>query len=303
VLIIHPTDKLQLRPISLFEVYTKLLEATINKRLTRVCHQHDILHPSQHGYMPDSDTTEAMLKYAFLMEDTKSTKQKIHLSNNDCSQAYDSIPHWATSFTYDLHGFPPQLKGMLKFLEGNLHGWILTAHGPGPSFPTERGLGQGSILAPLKWNLFLDALLRLLHDTPDPYIIDTGCDSQPLRAIAFAEDMTVVSSTHKGYRIRMAQTSEYLNFFKVELNHKKTKYMYFNTRRHFDPVLIQTTSPTGETTLQPSVVASPYTPLKYLGGHMFLATSWHLVLRYKSLSIKEYRYVTQSVLMSKMLST
>jgi len=178
----------------------------------------------------------------------------------------------------------------------------------------ERGLGQGSILAPLKWNLFLDPLLRLLHDTPDPYVIGTGCDAQPLRAIAFADDMTVVSATHKGYRIRMALTSEYLNFFEVELNPKKTTYTYFNTRRHFDPVLIRTTSPTGKITLQPTVVASPYTPLRYLGGHMCPATSWHQakdvlqaeihtllgILRYKTLSIKEYRYVTQSVLMSKM---
>ena len=82
----------------------------------------------------------------------------------------------------------------------------------------ERGLGQGSILAPLKWNLFLDPLLRLLHDTPDPYIIGSGADAQPLYAVAFADDMTVVASSHKGYRIRMAQTSEYLNFFQVELN-------------------------------------------------------------------------------------
>ena len=88
-----------------------------------------------------------MLTYAFLMEDAKSTKEEIHLSKNDCSQAYDSVPHWATSFMYDLHGFSPQLQGMLKSLEGNLHGQVLTAHGPGPPFPMERRLGQVSILA------------------------------------------------------------------------------------------------------------------------------------------------------------
>ena len=92
-----------------------------------------------------------------------------------------AVPHWATSFIYDLHGFPPKLQGMLKSLEGNLHGQILTAHGPGPPFLMQRGLGQGSILALLKWNLFLDPLLRL-HDTPDSYIIGTGFDAQPLWA-------------------------------------------------------------------------------------------------------------------------
>ena len=67
----------------------------------------------------------------------------------------------------------------------------------------ERGLGQGSILAPLKWNLFLDPLLRQLDVTHDPYTIGTGDNSQALRAIAFADDMTIISSTHRGYRTRM----------------------------------------------------------------------------------------------------
>ena len=312
--IVHPTDKLQLRPISLFEVYTKLIEATINKRLMRICHQHDVLHPSQHGFRSDSDTTEAMLTYALLMEDAKSTKREIHLSNNDCSKAYDSVPHWATSFIYDIHGFPPALQRMLKSLEGDLHGRILTAHGPGPSFPMERGLGQGSVLAPLKWNLFLNPLLRLMDATDDPYTIGYGSDEQQLRAVAFADDMTVIASTHRGYRARMNLTSEYLNFFGVELNPKKTTYTYYNTRRHFDPVSIKTTSPTGTVSFSPTAVASPYTPLRYLGGHMCPATSWHHaktllqaevrtllgILKHKNLSIKEYKYVTQSVLMAKM---
>jgi hypothetical protein len=86
----------------------------------------------------------------------------------------------------------------------------------------ERGLGQGSILAPLKWNLFLDPLLRLMEETDDPYTIGHGSDEQHLRAVAFADDMTVIASTHRGYRARMNITSEYLNFFGVELNHKKT---------------------------------------------------------------------------------
>ena len=156
-----------------------------------------------------------------------------------------------------------------------MHGRILTAHGPGPSFPMERGLGQGSILAPLKWNLVLDPLLRLMDETDDPYTIGHGPDEQHLRAVAFADDMTVIASTHRGYRARMNITSEYLNFFGVELNPKKTTYTYYNTRRHFDPVSIKTTSPTGRVSFQPTAVASPYTPLRYLGGHMCPATSWH----------------------------
>jgi hypothetical protein len=180
----------------LFEIFSKLIEFIINRRLMSVIHQHNLLHTSQHGFHPESDVTDAMLTYNFLMEDAKSTQREIHLSNNDCTQAYDSIPHWATDIICAIHGFPPNLQHMLNTLEGNLHGRILTAHGPGPSFPMERGPGQGSILAPLKWNLFLDPLLRQLDVTHDPYVIGSGNNSQALRAIAFADDMTIISSTH-----------------------------------------------------------------------------------------------------------
>ena len=312
--IVHPTDKLQLRPISLFEIFSKLIEFIINRRLMSVIHQHNLLHNTQHGFRPESDVTDAMLTYNFLMEDAKSTQREIHLSNNDCTQAYDSIPHWATDIIYAIHGFPPNLQHMLNTLEGNLHGRILTAHGPGPSFPMERGLGQGSILAPLKWNLFLDPLLRQLDVTHDPYVIGNGDNSQALRAIAFADDMTIISSTHRGYRTRMKIACEYLNFFNVELNPQKTTYTYFNTKRHHLSVLIRTTSPSGVVSLTPTAVASPYTPLRYLGGYMCPANSWHHakdllnaevkilvgILRHKKLSIKEYRYIVQSVLMSKL---
>ena len=64
----------------------------------------------------------------------------------------------------------------------------------------ERGLGQGSILAPLKWNLFLDPLLRLMEKTDDPYTIAHGSDEQHLRAVAFGDDMTVIASRpHEHY--------------------------------------------------------------------------------------------------------
>jgi hypothetical protein len=109
----------------------------------------------------------------------------------------------------------------------------------------ERGLGQGSILAQLKWNSSLDPLLRLMEETDDPYTIGHRSDEQHLRRVAFADDMTVIASTHRGNRARMNITSEYLNFFGLILNPKKMTYTYYNTHRHFVTVSIKTTSPTG----------------------------------------------------------
>ena len=64
-------------------------------------------------------------------------------------------------------------------------GRVLTAHGAGAEWDMECGLGQGSVLAPLKWNLFLDLLLKRMDDTPDPYTAQTAphtkCESLRLQ--------------------------------------------------------------------------------------------------------------------------
>jgi hypothetical protein len=68
---------------------------------------------------------------------------------------------------YRFHGFPPDLIQMFVIMDDNMRGRVLTAHGAGDEWTKTCGLGQG-VLAPLKWNLFLDPLLHLLNNTADP---------------------------------------------------------------------------------------------------------------------------------------
>jgi hypothetical protein len=83
--IMHPSSKLQVRPISLFEVSLKLVEVVIASRL----------HSSQHGFLPHRSVTDALRTYTLLMEDAHDHKREIQISNNDCTQAYDAVPPWA----------------------------------------------------------------------------------------------------------------------------------------------------------------------------------------------------------------
>ena len=88
-------------------------------------------------------------------------------------------------------------------MDTNRKGRVLTAHGAGTEWTMNCGLGQGSVLAPLKWNHFLDPLMKQLDDSPDPYILSDGKNLVHLRVLAFADDTTIFSSTHKGYLLRM----------------------------------------------------------------------------------------------------
>jgi hypothetical protein len=74
---------------------------------------HSHMHPSQHGFLPQRLVTDALLTYTLLMEDAHDHKKEIHISNNDCTQAYDAVPPWAMRAVYRHHGFPPDLVEML----------------------------------------------------------------------------------------------------------------------------------------------------------------------------------------------
>ena len=77
--IIHPTNKLNVRPISLLEVSAKLIEAVINSRLQAVMLRHNKLSPIQYGFTPGKRVTDALLIYSFLFEDAKDTGKDLFI--------------------------------------------------------------------------------------------------------------------------------------------------------------------------------------------------------------------------------
>jgi hypothetical protein len=91
--ILHPTNKLDVRPISLFEVSFKLTETVLATRISNAMTPR--LHPAQHAFNALRSVVDAIVTYTLIMEDAKQSKKEIHISNNDCTQAYDAVPPWA----------------------------------------------------------------------------------------------------------------------------------------------------------------------------------------------------------------
>ena len=311
--ILHPTNKLDVRPISLFEVSFKLMETVLATRISNAMTPR--LHPAQHAFNALRSVVDAIVTYTLIMEDAKQSKQEIHISNNDCTQAYDAVPPWAMYAVYRFHGFPPDLIQMLMNMDDNMKGRVLTAHGAGDEWTKTCGLGQGSVLAPLKWNLFLDPLLHLMEDTADPYIMGTGLSAIHIRILAFADDTTIFASTHKGYLERMALAGKYFGIFGVNFSPTKTHYTYANTKgRHYTSAPITVRLPDGNTITQPSAVTSPHKPLRYLGAWLSPTLNWLpakrklrdevnkilTILRHKTLTPEEYKYTVRAVLHSKL---
>jgi hypothetical protein len=102
----HPTKKLDVRPISLYEISYKLVETILAERISAVTNPK--LHPAQHAFNSLRSVVDAITTYTLVMEDANQFHKEIHISNNDCTQAYDAVPPWAMKAVYRYHGFPPE---------------------------------------------------------------------------------------------------------------------------------------------------------------------------------------------------
>ena len=123
------------------------------------------LNPNHYGFTHGTGADDLMLEESMIFEDAHQHHKEFHGSNNDCTAAYDNITPWTSETIYQYHGLPQRLITFMLNIDKHQHGRILTAHGAGDEFEKECGLGQGSILAPLKWKLFLNPLLKELVHT------------------------------------------------------------------------------------------------------------------------------------------
>jgi hypothetical protein len=169
-----------------------------------------------------------------LYEDAHQHGKEINSSNNDCSAVYDSIASWVVETIHRYHRLPCNLIRFLLNTDTHQRGQVLTAHGAGADFTKRCGLGQGSVLAPLKWKLFLDPLLKKLRTIEAPYTMGIGKNKVKIWATAFADDLAIVGPTHSAYVPRMEFANKYLSHFGVEMNTSKTTYTYASTTRHYE---------------------------------------------------------------------
>jgi hypothetical protein len=54
----------------------------------------------------------------------------------------------------------------------------------------------------------LDPVLKRMDTTPDPYTFVANGTTHEMRIAAFADDTTIVASTHAGYIARMEMATE-----------------------------------------------------------------------------------------------
>jgi exonuclease III len=158
------------RPISILPAFSKVIGKIFSQRLISFFEQNSLIYKHQHGFVKNRGTSTALFELVSNMCDALESGQKCMGIFYDFSKAFDSISHkilFAKLERYGVRGKPLDWiksflsnrtqKVVLKYQEGNTIKTVMS-----DTKLNEMGIGQGSILGPNIFNIFINDLALLI---------------------------------------------------------------------------------------------------------------------------------------------
>jgi hypothetical protein len=146
-------------------------------------------------------------------EDAALTKQNLYAIYVDFSSAFNTICHdKLLQIMYDL-GYPPDAIDVIRDLYTGAHTTILTEWGPTDPIPVDRGSIQGDNLSPFLFLIFMEPLLRGMHQGGRGYrfgcLTNTQNDQHQLPVAAYADDLAILCPTLSHLDAQFAKLNSY----------------------------------------------------------------------------------------------
>lgn len=209
------------RPISLLSVISKVFERLLHKRLYQHINAADLFPSHQFGFRPGLDTVSQLTRV--IEETTLQFNKKGHTIGIflDTAKAFDRVWHQGLLAKLIDMNFHHQF---IRLLQSYLHNrsFYVTFNGyKSNQYPIQAGVPQGSVLAPLLFNLYS-------ADIP----------THPHTILATFADDTAIFSSHRNLRFtsryaqqHLEQLEEWTTKWRINLNSDKTQVVHF-TKKH-----------------------------------------------------------------------
>lgn len=216
------------RPISLLSCMSKLLESVIRNRLQQYSENKNIIKRFQLGFEKGLSPQHATLKLSTDITTSLQEDKYLVACSLDIEKAFDSV--WIEGLIYKLkhlYNFPEFLLFFLySYLKNRTFQVFSFDNGckiVSEIFDIVAGTAQGSILAPLLFNLYLS-------DFPSspPQIPQQQC-----HVIMYADDTILYCSNHAAtyacanLNAFLYYIDKYFQRWKIKLNHDKTQAIAF----------------------------------------------------------------------------
>lgn len=232
--VMHPIQKVRgcinvakVRPITLIPATARLLYKLLANRQQEAAQRDPTLfHGSQHGFLRGRSAQDAIRTRVAACFHAKAIGSYMYNVLYDFAGAYDSVEHHILERALRKLGYP---ANYVHFTRQRLKGVtvkVRTRHGVSEdAVEMQKGIRQGDPEACLFWNCVADMLLRTLNVRLNENGFDFG-DNNRVSAIAFADDLTTMSSTADGISKLHREVVSFCREHQLKLNATKCVMQY-----------------------------------------------------------------------------
>ena len=213
------------RGIALISCLAKLFYSILNNRLLVHCLKHNILSPSQLGFMAGNRTSDAhIILYNLINDYCHKRNSRIYGCFVDFSKAFDSIPRDRMFNKLLEIGVTGKFYDIIKYIYEGDQVCIKLNDLITPAIKTMMGVRQGCVLSPLLFNIYMS-------DFPKSLSQDVGVgitDELRINCILWADDIILLSESEEGLNKLLENLKNYSELNHLKVNTDKTKCMIFN---------------------------------------------------------------------------
>ena len=172
----YRSDPSNYRGICVSSCLGKLFCSILNQRLLKHVNSCNILHNSQIGFLPNNRTADHVLTIRTLVDKyVHNHNEKIYACFVDFKKAFDSIWHVGLLYKLLQINVGGCFYNLIKSLCSNSTCFIKLGQNQTRPFQYARGVRQGCILSPLRFNLFINNIPFSFEETlSDPFVLPNG---------------------------------------------------------------------------------------------------------------------------------
>ncbi|KAI5726259.1 hypothetical protein M8J77_025912 [Diaphorina citri] len=240
------------RPISLLSCMYKILERILYNRISQ--NVHDVTPAEQAGFRPGRNTTDQVLSLTTYIEAGYQLKLKTSVAFIDLSAAFDTV--WREGLLFKFLKTIPCMKTLklLNNMLSNRNFRIIMGDQMSHQKKLNNGLPQGSVLAPLLFNLYLSDI----PDTKskkfgyaDDWALATRSENIEETETILTEDLAILHKYYKDWRLKPNATKTEVTCFhlnnqlanrKLNINFANQTLNHNNNPKYLGVVLDRTLS-------------------------------------------------------------
>ena len=203
----------QWRPITISSIVLRLFSRILTGRMTVACP----IHPHQRGFIASPGCSENLAILAGAMKLSKTEKRSLGVVFIDFAKAFDTISHEHLLSALSRKGLDHHMLGLLRNSYEACETKVGCLEGYTPDISMKVGVKQGDPMSPILFNLALDPLIQTLELEGRGF----PTDRESITAIAFADDLAVLSDSWEGMVHNLAVLEEFSRLTGMKVQPRK----------------------------------------------------------------------------------